>query len=428
VETDEHLWAETYDRELKDIFEVQSDVAQKIAISLKAKLSASEIKRIEDKPTDNLSAYSYYLKGREYYYRYARGDNERAIRLFKNAIDLDPNYTLAYAGLGDCYAQKAGRYVAATSWFDSALAVSNYAISLDPQCAEAYKALGLVYLFRGWLQKSLTANKKALKLNPNYHPALGNYAWLYIHLGDLENAYLWANKSLLLDPSGPISHIIIGVVHRALGNDRKAERFFNQALNLQDNFIWAYRDLIALNIVRGNDEAARQYAQKVLSIAPDEPGPLMWAGNAQLFAGNYELAQKHYEKILQITSRTDTRHIFKNALVPLGFIYWKTDKKDQAKAIFDQYLQTAKLELEEGNEVPRIPLGIASIYSIMNNKEKAYTYLRLAIDRGWWDYRSTRRDPTFENLHNDSEFKQLMDKLEDMVLQVRIKVEEISNI
>jgi serine/threonine protein kinase/Flp pilus assembly protein TadD len=428
VEADEHLWAETYDRELKDIFEVQSDVAQKIAAALRAKLSASEIKRIEDKPTDNLSAYSYYLKGREYYYRYARGDNEQAIRLFKNAIELDPNYTLAYAGLGDCYAQKAGRFVATTSWFDSAIAVSNHAISLDPECAEAYKALGLVYLFRGWLQQSLIANKKALELNPNYHPALGNYAWLYYHLGDLENAYFWANKALLLDPSGPISHIEIGVVHRTLGNYRKAERFFKQAMNLQENFIWAYRDLIALNIVRGNDEAAIQYSQKVLSIAPDEPGPLMWAGNAELFAGNYEIAREHYEKIFQNISRTDTRFIFKYALVPLGFIYWRNNQKDKANLIFNQYLQSAKLELEEGSEVPRISLGIAGIHSIMNDKEKAYKWLRSAIDNGWRDYRSARRDPTFKNLHNDIEFKQLMETLEDMVAQMRKNAEEISNI
>jgi len=99
--TDEPLWTETYDRQMSDIFEIQSDVAQKIATELRAQLSPEVKRRMERKPTESLEAYDYYLKGREYYYRYRKQDNEHAIELFKKALELDPDYALAYAGLGD---------------------------------------------------------------------------------------------------------------------------------------------------------------------------------------------------------------------------------------------------------------------------------------------------------------------------------------
>ncbi|HEY4643370.1 MAG TPA: protein kinase, partial [Bacteroidota bacterium] len=137
---DEHLWADTYDRELTQIFAIQSDIAQKIASSLKAKLTSSQKQQIEKKPTENLDAYTFYLKGREYYYRYHKQENENAVQLFKNALDLDPNYALAYAGLGDAYGQRVQRFGFAEGWLDSAVAVTDKAISIDPNLAEAYKA------------------------------------------------------------------------------------------------------------------------------------------------------------------------------------------------------------------------------------------------------------------------------------------------
>ena len=98
--TDEHLWAETYDRELKDVFAIQSEVAQRIAAALKATLSPAEKKRIEQSPTQNLAAYDLYLKGRELYNRYRKADNEAAIELFQKALELDPAFALGYAGTG----------------------------------------------------------------------------------------------------------------------------------------------------------------------------------------------------------------------------------------------------------------------------------------------------------------------------------------
>jgi len=142
--TDEHLWAETYDREIKDIFAIQSDVAKQIASSLKVELSPEDRARIERKPTENLTAYDYYLKGRDHYYSYSREDNERAIEFFNEALEVDPDYALAHGGLADAYAQRWLWYGFGEGWLDSAIEESNKAVALDPDLAETYQAEGLV--------------------------------------------------------------------------------------------------------------------------------------------------------------------------------------------------------------------------------------------------------------------------------------------
>src|SRR5208282_3501619 len=107
---DKHMWAETYDREFKQVFAIQSEIAQKIAGSLQATLSPAEKERINRKPTENTEAYKYYLRAREYYGRYQKQANDNAIRLFKQALELDTNYALALAGLGEAYAQRTNKY------------------------------------------------------------------------------------------------------------------------------------------------------------------------------------------------------------------------------------------------------------------------------------------------------------------------------
>ncbi len=172
--TDQHLWAETYDREIKDVFAIQSEVAQQIAAALKATLSPAEKKRIEQSPTQDLAAYDLYLKGRELYNRYRKTDNEAAIELFQKALELDPAFALGYAGLGDAYAQRALRFGFPQSWLDTSLEVSRKAIALNPELAEGYKALGLAYQAKGKYRESLDATRRAAEINPNYAAAVGN--------------------------------------------------------------------------------------------------------------------------------------------------------------------------------------------------------------------------------------------------------------
>jgi len=128
--TDKHLWAETYDRELEDIFEIQSDVAKKIAAALKAQFSPAEQERIDRKPTGDLQAYDYYLKGEEYLQRSTKEDNERALELYHKALELDPNYAFAYYNRGLIYDDQGD--------YEQAIADYTKAIELDPNDARHF--------------------------------------------------------------------------------------------------------------------------------------------------------------------------------------------------------------------------------------------------------------------------------------------------
>ena len=129
---------------MTDIFDIQIDIAGKIATDLKAQLTSNEKERIERRPTTEPTAYDYYLKGREYHLGLSIQSNKRAIGLFKKALEIDPNYAPAYAGLSDAYRTNEFYRRDVDACFDSAKTMSEKAIALDPNCFEAYCSLGKI--------------------------------------------------------------------------------------------------------------------------------------------------------------------------------------------------------------------------------------------------------------------------------------------
>jgi serine/threonine protein kinase/tetratricopeptide (TPR) repeat protein len=422
--TDEHIWAETYDREMKDIFDIQSDVAQQIATALKAKISPAEKERLQKKPTDNLSAYDYYLKGRDYYYRYHKQDNEIAIELFEKALKLDPDYALAYAGLGDAYAQRKLKYGFASTWLDSAIQVSEKAISIDPDLAEAYKALGLAYIAKGWFRKALEVNHKAVELKPNHFPAVANIGWSYWYIGKFDRALRYMKKSLDLNPSGAHDCFGIGSIYLKLGNYAEAQKWLNKALELQPDFTNPHVRWIELYLGEGKHQKAIEHCRKILSIFPDEVRGLEAAGDIELFFNNYVQAKQYYEKAMEISSTRLPGLTGASLTTRLAYIYWKTDRKEEAQKMFCQSLEVARKLLEQGNESWEIPYDIATINAIQGNKSESFKWLKKAIDSGWREYHLGLRNPMLENLHNDEKFKQAMAEMKAMIDEMRKRVEK----
>jgi TolB-like protein/Flp pilus assembly protein TadD len=394
--TDEHIWAETYDREMKDIFYIQSDVAQKIAIALKAKLSPEEKERLQKKPTENPTAYDYYLKGREYYYRYRKQDNENAIQLFKKALELDPDYALAYAGLGTAYVTRATTFEFTYTWWDSAIDVSQKAISIDPNCAEGYLALGYAYWAYGWLNRALEAYEKAVDLNPNYYPALAGIGSMNSYMGKFDEALKWEKKAIALNPRYVQAHQLVGWAYMGLDDYAKAELWFKKALELQPDHVRAHNGLIHTYLAQEKNDQATAQIQEFLSIAPDDLRALSCAGFVELISGNYAEAKQHYEKELEILSRETWAAAGILESTRLGYIYWKTDQQQKARKMFRGGLNYEEKFLAQGDEMWDPPYNIAAINAIQGNKKEAYLWLQKAIDAGWRDYRIASIDPVFE--------------------------------
>jgi TolB-like protein len=199
--TDEHLWAEQYDRELLDVFAIQSDVAHRVADALKATLTAAEKERIERRPTDDSEAYNLYLKGRYFFDR--RGEGLlKGLEYFQQALEIDPDYALAHAGVADCYALLGfyGNLPAGEAW-PRAKAAALRALEIDEGLAEAHCSLGFAGLYHDW--DPLAAEKhlqRAIEVNPGYAPAHYWYACVFTALGRSEDALSKNRRALEVDP------------------------------------------------------------------------------------------------------------------------------------------------------------------------------------------------------------------------------------
>lgn len=195
VATDRHLWGDSYDRDLADIFEIQRDVADRIAAALEAELSLEERRELDQPPTTEVTAHVHYLRGREQYLRYQEGANEAAIEHYRDAIELDPGYALAHAGLASALCLRTANYGAGDESLAAARAAAKTALDLDPDLPEAHKALGLVDSLQGRPAKARAAYLRALELRPDYDEAIHNIAFLLNQLGEWDEAGRWQRRA-----------------------------------------------------------------------------------------------------------------------------------------------------------------------------------------------------------------------------------------
>ncbi|MDH4054156.1 MAG: tetratricopeptide repeat protein [Gammaproteobacteria bacterium] len=219
--TDEHLWAEIYDRELtaENLFAIQSEVSNAIAKALNATLSPQEVQRVSSIPTQSLEAYEAYLLGRQKWSARTAASTAEAVTLFQKAIDLDPDYAQAYAGLADAYRHQVpyGGLPEAEALPKAERAVRK-ALVLDDQLAEGYATLGgLLAQQNRDLAEAEAALKRALELNPAYSDAYNWLALTYQASGEFEKAQTVVRKGLEVDPLSLVLQLNLGLNLGALG-------------------------------------------------------------------------------------------------------------------------------------------------------------------------------------------------------------------
>jgi TolB-like protein len=206
--TDEHLWADTYDRRLTvaNIFAIQSEIATAIADALRATLSLGEQDRLATIPTENLAAYEAYLLGNQRVEKRTSAALAEAVNDFNRAIELDPGFALAYVGLADSHLlQVLYSGLPQDEMTEKAQVVTDKALALDDRLAEAYTSLGLIEHYRSDYEASEAAFKRALELNPNYATAYHWYGLMLVgSLGRRDEGLELIKKAAKLDPRSPI--------------------------------------------------------------------------------------------------------------------------------------------------------------------------------------------------------------------------------
>jgi TolB-like protein/Tfp pilus assembly protein PilF len=420
--TDEHIWAETYDRNLAEIFQIQSDVAERIAKALQAALTPEEVERIQTIPTENMTAYDYYLRGRQSYYRYRKEDNDNAIALFKKALQQDPRYALAYAGLGDAYGQRAMRFGFGQAWIDSSLKVSEKAISIAPELAEGYKALGVGYLAKGCSHKALSANVKAAELDPNYTPALGNAGWACLYMGRPDEAMPWLSRSHAREPDDPTGVLGIGVAWMMVGEYDRAREWLQVALDLQPDF-YAKMMILSSYVLENRLDEARTRAQALIREFPDRAETYEALSWVELMAGQIPRAVQTLEEAAN-RPIADPRLLAKID-ADLGCALALLGETARSKPLLERAEVGMQAQIEQGDDTSDPRYELAEIRATQGKTDEALDWLERAFEAGDLDYDGIERNPFFVGLHENERFTKLIADMRDRVEDMRTRIMEL---
>jgi non-specific serine/threonine protein kinase len=330
-----HVWAESYDRQMEDLFAIQADVAKEVAQALKVTLAPPELAMIEKKPTQNVQAYNYYLQGREYYFRGAgsKENLEVATKMFEKALEADSNFALAYAGLSDCYSS----YVMfgidpKKSWLEKAEKAGLKALVLDPNLAEAHRSLSRLYAVEGKTEKAIQEAEEAVKANPNYGEAWRLLGQWYIYTGQYFKAESALMKALEVKPTESTLFGAIVSLYSAWGKKEKVEEYFNKGLEIQPHNGDTYSSMSDYYLFRGELEETKRMARKALNINPHLIDPLLNLMEMSMISGEADSA---FYYINELRRQNPNRDLF----VELGYLELMRGNKEQAEIYLDSCIQ-----------------------------------------------------------------------------------------
>jgi adenylate cyclase len=372
VADDEHLWAQNYDRNLDDIFEVQSDVAKQVAEALRVRILSPEKERIEKKPTENTSAYTLYLKGRYFWNMRISGSTgetienvKSALKCFEQAVMEDPRFALGYAGQADCLLLLRFNRIEVEANLERAIQMVGRALELDPELAEAIATKGLSLSMEYRFREAESELRKAIELKPNY--ALAHH-WYYLLLSsDLkwEEALEQIEKALDLDPLSPI-------FNTGLATFYFYRRDYDKALAL-------YRRAIELGVSGAHGMLADIYGRKK-----------MYADMRRELAAWVELER--------------------------GSLPWARAYADFYTAFYENDMQTCTRLIPEllpytGKEGGFDAADAAVRYFRLGENDKGFEMLERSYSEKEWSLGSIKLRPELDGIRNDPRYLDLLKRL-----------------
>ena len=364
--SDRHLWAETYDAELTpaNIFSIQSDIARQIAAALRATLTPEVEVRLAARPTENLRAYDLYTRGRYLHYRPQGGSREGlegAAQLFRQAIEADPNFAAAYAGLADIYLDLwSSGYLPAEQALPEARAAAEKALALDETLADAHTSLADVYESELRFEEAERQHLRALELNPGSAEAHRRYARLLLDLGRFEELVLQLRRAVELDP--------LSISYR---------------LSLASG-LWFTRDYA------GGIAEARE----VLELEPDNPRALYSLGFASVLNGDTAQGFAALRRALEV------RPEYPFNATALAWAYAHAGRRTEALEVIEQVEPEGQMLKE-----------LAIVYAELGEMDSAFQYLDRAYAEDPGSLTYINADPTADALRSDPRFPAFLQRL-----------------
>jgi TolB-like protein/Flp pilus assembly protein TadD len=359
-----HLWSETYDREMQDIFAVRSDVAHQVVQALQVKLEVEATRALAQKSTENLKAFQYYMQGRQYIQRRTRQDLFTTIQYDEKALQEDPNYALAYAGLADAYEALGFRgYIAPNEGRRKAEQAAHKALALDENLAEAHAALGLAYttFFPSNFSLGDRELRRAIELSPSLPLARQYLGFSLVHQGRVDESLAEFLKARELDPFSSI-------IARGLAAPYYLKRDYVRALEL----------------LRQANELGPAFS------APFEIG--IYIQNRLFNEALAELEKAEQER------KGDPLLIFSR-----GIVYAAQGKRAEALGIIKGLEEMSGANLSQA-------AYIANVYAALNEKDSALTWLERALATGSLGY-FYKDEPVWDSIRSDPRFADLLRRM-----------------
>jgi len=301
-----HLYAETFDRELKDVFEIQNEIARCIAKVLYPMLTSQDKRSLSQFPTTNIEAYDYCLQGRQSFYLFQRTGFERALKLFLRAIQLDPGYASAYAWTANCYSFLYTWFNPSQENLDAAEKNSLRALELNPDLGEAHVARGMVLYNRKEYQGAEEEFERAIRLKPDLFEASYLYARLCFAQGQFEKATELANQASRLRPEDYNAPCLLGMIYTEQNKSAEREQAYRKTLeNVKRSLELFPEDMRALYmgaaaaISLGDKELGLEWAERISSAHPQETMTLYGVACSYALVGQTEKAIECMEEAVR---------------------------------------------------------------------------------------------------------------------------------
>jgi adenylate cyclase len=368
-ENDTHLWAERYDRDLIDIFAVESDIAENIAEALQAKLSGAERRAIASRPTSNTEAHELYLKGRYHWRNFLAPEYKRVREYFEQAITLDPSYAPAYAGLSLYYSFGASNAILAPDAWPPAEKAAEKAIKLDDTLGEALNSFAAVQMWykRDWLAAE-RAFKRGMELNPNFADIAHHYGVCLTLMGRNEEALAQMNRAMALDPFFP-------------------------GLNLHYGR--------AVFLMRDYDRAIAHFA-KMLELYPDYAAAHEYFGDACEQKGMCHEAITQWAAALALNGQTEHAQVLEQVFASAGF-------EAAVRTLAERQLADLDGKRAEGDYVPAARYVFANVRR--GTIDEAFAWLPKMLQEPNWFALQVRVNPILDPLRNDARFDKIVASL-----------------
>jgi adenylate cyclase len=363
--TEEHLWSSKYDRDLDDVFAIQTEISEKVTEQLRVHIVDSEKRLFEKIPTLSTEAYTLYLKARYYWNQRNRLSVERAIEYLQKALLMDPNFALAYSDMADAYVVLGE--IGNLPSDDACQRVQEYAskaLAIDPGLSQPYAALAVVHGRSFNWREAESGFERAIELNPNNATARHWCALDLTFQGKRSSAIAQWRKAMEIDPLSQIIGTAFGYSLVRAGQKEEGFKLIHAVLEMNESFVWGHRNMAMAYLLTGLKDEALAEARRLLGLAAQE----------------------------------------RAARANVAAVYAKTGHETEAVEMLNGLLKESENHYTD-------PSNIAMVYAALGDEPKALTWLRRAVKEKSGGVPYMVVWPAFDSLKNNPDFRKLIEEI-----------------